>query len=194
MPTSEIIRVVLIGVGATAVLDVWLAVLKALGIQTLDFALLGRWVGHTFKGSFFQPSIREATPIAGERALGWLTHYVVGVVFAGLLFRTMGTAWSRNPSLLPAIVLGVLTVAFPLFVMQPAMGAGFAASKTPTPIRNCLRSIVNHTIFGVGLYLSAVVLDEIFSNSSWSNHHEKSGSDLAQRARPHRAHRTPVNR
>lgn len=157
MPISEVTRVVLVGVGATLVLDAWFAFLRTFGVQTLDFALLGRWVGHTFKGSFFQPSLREASPVSGERALGWITHYAVGIVFAALLFGFMGNAWSQSPSLLPAVVLGVLTAAFPLFVMQPAMGAGFAASKTPTPLKNCLRSIVNHTIFGMGLYVSAVV-------------------------------------
>lgn len=123
MLISEMIRVVLVGVGATIVLDVWSAVLKRLGIQTLDFALLGRWVGHTFRGTFVQPSIRAATPIPGERALGWVTHYAVGIVFAGLLFGVTGTGWSKSPSLLPAVILGVLTVSFPLFVMQPAMGS-----------------------------------------------------------------------
>jgi hypothetical protein len=45
-----------------------------------------------------------------------------------------------------------------LFVMQPAMGSGFAASRTPTPLKNCLRSLANHTVFGLGLYVSAVLL------------------------------------
>ena len=46
-------------------------------------------------------------------------------------------------------------VAVPLFVMQPAMGLGVAASKTPAPLKNCTRSLVNHAVFGVGLYLAA---------------------------------------
>ncbi len=50
------------------------------------------------------------------------------------------------------------TVSAPLFVMQPAMGAGFAASRTPTPVRNVIRSIANHTVFGLGLYLAATAL------------------------------------
>ena len=60
------------------------------------------------------------------------------------------------PTVLPALAVGVSTVVLPLFVMQPAMGAGFAASKTSTPMLNCLRSVVNHTVFGFGLYLSAI--------------------------------------
>lgn len=161
MLVAEMTRVVLVGVGATIVLDAWIALLKRLGVQTLDLAMLGRWVGHTFKGEFVQPSIRKATPIAGERALGWLTHYAIGIVFAALLVGVMGTGWSQNPSLVPAVIVGMMTAAFPLFVMQPALGAGFAAAKTPAPVKNCLRSIVNHTIFGVGLYVSAVAIDRV---------------------------------
>lgn len=47
------------------------------------------------------------------------------------------------------------TVVAPLCFMQPAMGAGFFASRTPTPARNCLKSLVTHFVFGVGLFLSA---------------------------------------
>jgi hypothetical protein len=42
--------------------------------------------------------------------------------------------------------------------MQPAMGAGFFASRTPTPARNCLKSVVTHVVFGVGLFLSATLI------------------------------------
>lgn len=42
--------------------------------------------------------------------------------------------------------------------MQPAMGSGFAARRTATPLKNCLRSLVNHAVFGSGLYLAAMAL------------------------------------
>ena len=43
-------RIVLIGAGATALMDLWLAALKQLKVPTMNFALLGRWVGHLFHG------------------------------------------------------------------------------------------------------------------------------------------------
>jgi hypothetical protein len=45
-----------------------------------------------------------------------------------------------------------------LLVMQPAMGAGVASSKTRTPLRNCIKSIATHTVFGIGLYVAAAVV------------------------------------
>lgn len=155
---QEIASIALIGVGATVVMDVWLTFLKRMGVQTLDFAFIGRWVGHLFLGRFVHASIKKAKPIPGELMLGWFTHYAIGIAFAGLLVCIYGIDWTSTPSLLPAVLVGMSTVAAPLFVMQPAMGSGFAASKTPTPLKNCIRSVVNHTVFGLGLYLSAFLI------------------------------------
>jgi Protein of unknown function (DUF2938) len=51
--------------------------------------------------------------------------------------------------------VGLFTVVAPFFVMQPGMGVGIAASKTPKRGMARLRSIVTHAVFGVGLYGSA---------------------------------------
>lgn len=161
MVFENMVRVVFIGIGATAIMDVWLALLKRLGIPTLNFAFIGRWVGHLFRGRLAHDAIGKAQPVPGELAWGWLTHYAVGVAFAGLLVGLQGLAWIQSPSLVPAIAVGFGTVVVPLFVMQPAMGLGIAASRTPTPLKNCIRSMANHTVFGLGLYLAAVVIESI---------------------------------
>ncbi|PIF89996.1 Protein of unknown function (DUF2938) [Acidovorax sp. 62] len=148
----------LMGVGATAVMDTWLVLLRHLGVPTLNFAFIGRWVGHLLQGRIAHTAIAKAPPIWGELAWGWLTHYAVGVGFAAVLLGMVGADWVHHPTLLPALAMGVVTVAAPLLVMQPAMGSGFAASRTPTPLKNCLRSLANHTVFGFGLYLSALAI------------------------------------
>lgn len=148
----------LLGIGATACMDAWLMLLKRLGVPTLNFAFIGRWVGHLLHGQITHAAIAKSAPVRGELAWGWLTHYAVGVAFAGVLLALQGAAWVRSPTLLPALAVGMGTVAAPLLVMQPAMGSGFAASRTPTPLKNCLRSLANHTVFGLGLYLSALVI------------------------------------
>ena len=154
----ETLTVVLIGGGATLFMDIWLMFLKRLGVQTLNFAFIGRWVGHLCRGRVAHAVIGKAAPVRHELLLGWLTHYAVGLVFAAALVGVAGTGWVAAPSLLPAVALGVGTVVFPLFVMQPAMGLGVAASRTPAPLKNCLRSVVNHAVFGLGLFVSASVI------------------------------------
>lgn len=158
LPLQDIPVSLLIGIGATAVMDAWLVLLKRMGVPTLNFAFIGRWVGHLLRGQVAHAAIAKSAPVRGELAWGWLTHYAVGMVFATVLIGIQGVNWLRSPTLLPALLVGVCTVAAPLLVMQPAMGAGFAASRTATPLKNCLRSVVNHTVFGFGLYLSALVI------------------------------------
>lgn len=151
-----------VGIGATAVMDVWLQMLKRLGVPGLNFAYVGRWVGHMPQGRWRHQGIAGATPVRHELALGWLTHYATGVVFAGLLLCLVGLDWARQPTVLPALLLGLGTVAAPLLIMQPALGAGIASSKTPTPLRNSLKSVVNHLVFGLGLYLAALAASQLF--------------------------------
>jgi hypothetical protein len=151
-------HIAVVGVGATALMDLWLLLLSRLGVPTTSFALVGRWVGHFARGRFAHAAVAKADPIAFELGLGWLTHYAIGIAYAALLVALQGAAWLARPTVLPALVFGAVTVAAPWFVMQPAMGAGFLARKTPTPLKNGLRSLANHVVFGAGLYGAAAAL------------------------------------
>ena len=151
-----VLRAIAIGTGATVVMDVWAFVLRRLGVRSLDLALLGRWIGHLPRGRWMHASIAEAAPVRGERAMGWAAHYSIGISLAALLLATFGSRWARAPSLLPALLVGVVTVIAPLLVLQPALGAGIASSKTPAPFFNSVKSLVTHTVFGFGLYLAAL--------------------------------------
>jgi hypothetical protein len=49
------------------------------------------------------------------------------------------------------------TVVAPWLVMQPAMGAGIAASRSASPAATRLRNLGTHAVYGVGLFLTAVL-------------------------------------
>lgn len=147
-----------LGAGATALMDLWLMGLRRAGVATLDFALLGRWAGHLLQGRWRHESIAKASPVRGERALGWLVHYAVGLLFAALLLAWQGPAWLDAPRLAPALLLGLATVVAPLLLLQPAMGAGLAGRRKGPVGPNVLRSAANHLVFGLGLYLSALAI------------------------------------
>jgi hypothetical protein len=149
------VRAACIGTGATLLLDLWGLLLKRRGIRTLDFALLGRWIGHLPRGKWFHAGIARSAPVPGERLLGWTAHYAIGIAFAGLLISACGIGWTRSPTPGPALLIGIATVIAPLFLMQPAMGAGIASSRTATPVRNTAKSVLNHAVFGAGLFLAA---------------------------------------
>lgn len=148
--------ILVVGVAATAVLDLWLWALQRLGVPTGSFAMVGRWAAYIARGQLRHAAIARAAPVRHELALGWAVHYGVGIGFAAVLVAWQGMAWIESPTPAPALLLGLATVVMPLCVMQPAMGLGFAASRTPTPWRNSARSVANHAVFGLGLYLAAL--------------------------------------
>ena len=150
---------VVIGIGGSALMDVWGLILRrAFNVPTLDYALLGRWIGNMPRGQFVHERMAAARPVLGERPLGWLAHYGIGVAFAFVLLAIWGADWARSPTLLPPMLVGMGTIVAPWFVMQPAMGAGVASSKTPNPAATRLRNLGTHAAYGLGLFLSAVAL------------------------------------
>lgn len=152
-------EVIIIGIGATLVMDAWSIVRRSLlGIPLPNYSMVGRWVGHMMHGQTQHKAIAASPFIRGEQFLGWAVHYLTGVAFAVLLVGLWGSRWLQDPSLAPAVAVGVATVAAPFFLMQPGMGAGIAASKTPRPGSARLQSVIAHTVFGFGLYLSALIV------------------------------------
>lgn len=154
-----VLRAAAIGVAANGLMDLWnLALLRVAGIKSLDFALLGRWILHMPSGTFVHRPIGKAAPRKGERVVGWAAHYAIGVTFAVGFVVIVSAAWLARPTVLPALAYGVATVVFPYFLMQPALGLGVAAAKTPHPTRARIKSLVTHAVFGLGLWLGALLL------------------------------------
>jgi hypothetical protein len=152
------IRAGLIGIGATAVMDLYSIFLKRFfGVLPLDYKLFGRWLGHLPSGRFAHESIFQASPVQGELIIGWCAHYLIGITFAALLLAIWGLEWAHSPSLFPALFIGIVTIVAPFFILQPGMGAGIAASKTPQPNIARLKSLGAHSAYGFGLYFAALL-------------------------------------
>jgi hypothetical protein len=144
-----------IGIGATAVMDVWALLRKRLwGVDSLDYALVGRWLAYLTRGRFSHTSIAASPAVAGERLIGWTAHYLIGMVFAWLLLLSWGIDWARQPTIGPALLVGIGSVAAPFLLMQPGMGLGIAASRARNPGAARVRSLVTHGVFGLGLYVA----------------------------------------
>jgi len=158
IPAQILLPVLVTGAGATLATDLWaLARRRLLAVPLPDWGQVGRWLGHMPRGRFRHEAIRRATPVPGERALGWVAHYAIGVGFAGLLPLLAGAGWFAEPTPGPALAVGLGSVLAPFLLMQPGMGAGIAASRTPRPAAARLQSVLTHLVFGAGLYLSARV-------------------------------------
>jgi hypothetical protein len=150
-------RSLFIGVGATILLDLWSLTLSLFGVGMTNWGLVGRWIGYMPRGRFVHDNIGAATPIAGEHAIGWITHYAIGIIYAAALLAVTSPEWAHAPTLLPALIFSWVTIVAPFFIMQPGMGLGVAAAKAPKPNLARFRAALSHTVFGLGLYAAALL-------------------------------------
>lgn len=149
---------VFLGIGATLTFDLWGLFLKhAFKITPSNFCLVGRWALYMPDGIFRHSNIGSVPQKSGECIVGWIAHYMIGIMFAITFLVSVGKDWLQHPILAPALVFGVITALAPFFIMQPLLGLGFAASKSSDPARARFRSLMNHAVFGLGLYLSGLL-------------------------------------
>ena len=152
-------RGAVIGIGATILMDIWAIVLSRFpGQSAPNWAPVGRWFWHLRHGQVFHDSIGAAPPYAHELALGWIGHYVVGILYGAIFVVFMGHGWTAHPTFLPAWIWGILTVAGGWFLLQPGLGIGWAAAKTPRPNQVRLFNLIAHTVFALGLYGTALLM------------------------------------
>jgi energy-converting hydrogenase Eha subunit B len=157
--TLSLVSAILIGLGATLTFDLWALFLKlAFRIPPSNICLVGRWLRTMPEGTFTHANIVSSPQKSAECTVGWIAHYTIGVMFALAFVAVVGKSWLLNPTPLPAILFGVITVLAPFFIMQPAFGFGLAASKMPNPTQARLRSLMNHLAFGMGLYLFGLLV------------------------------------
>ncbi len=154
-----VFRALVMGIGATALLDLWALLLnRVFGFAMPNWALVGRWFCHLPAGRFVHADIGRAEPFRHELSAGWIGHYAIGILFAAGTLAIGGAAWAKAPSLALPLVVGWVTVGCGWFILQPGMGAGIAASKRPNPGQVRVLNLLGHTVFGLGLYATALLI------------------------------------
>jgi len=104
------LNAVLLGVGATVFMDVSAFIIRRVwNIPSLDYRIVGRWIGHFKNGGFCHSNIIQTPPVRGEKAIGWLAHYSIGIMFAYVLLLICGDSWLKAPTLFPAVFIGLAT-------------------------------------------------------------------------------------
>src|SRR4051794_17682270 len=157
---SLILQGALLGLGANLLFDLWgrFVVARLPGQGKPNWAPVGRWFRHLPRGRVFHDDIAAAEPSEHDVAVGWAGHYVIGILY-GIAFALLaGPGWMAAPRLLPALLFGLATLAFGWFLLQPGMGLGVAASRTPNPTRARLLSLAAHAVFGFGLWGTALLI------------------------------------
>lgn len=146
------------GLLATVLMDLWAVVLnRAAGQPLPNWGMVGRWVASLPSGQVFHDDIGAVAPVTGERMIGWGFHYAVGVIYGIVLAGIMGATWLAAPTFMPAWVFSLLMIGFGWFLLQPGLGVGWAASKTPQPWKARGLGLAAHTVFGAGLWMGALL-------------------------------------
>ncbi|MAQ84075.1 MAG: hypothetical protein CMH12_12675 [Maritimibacter sp.] len=147
------------GLLGTVAMDLWAILLaRFAGQPKPNWAMPGRWLAHALRGKLFHADIAAAKPVAGELHLGWFFHYAVGVIY-GVVFAVLaGAGWRADPTFLPLWIYALATIAAGWFLLQPGMGLGWGASKTPNPWKVRGLGLVAHTVFGLGMWIGALVM------------------------------------
>lgn len=154
-----LVRAALVGIGGTIILDLYAFILQRLfGVPATNWRMVGRWIGHMPTGEFVQPAIGQAKPVPGEHALGWAFHYGIGIGYGLLLLAIRGAGWFRSPGIAEPLMLALMLLVLPFFVMMPGLGMGMAGSRTPNPNMTRLKSVIGHSVFGCGMYLTALLM------------------------------------
>jgi len=136
------------------IIDLWALILKhGFKQQTTDWGMAGRWFANLPRGKFIHNTIAKTAPVNNERIIGWTVHYIIGVVYAWMYLVIVNKILATQPSLINAIIFGVVTVVAPWFIMQPGFGMGIMASSAPNPNIKRLMSLSVHFIFGVALFI-----------------------------------------
>lgn len=154
-----LLRGILIGIGATILMDIWDLLLGQLpGRSRADWGPVGRWFWHLGRGQVFHADIAQAAPHAREATFGWIAHYAVGILYGIIFAFIVGRPWFVHPTFWPAWLWGIVTISAGWFLLMPGMGRGWAGSATPSPTLTRFLGLVAHTVFGFGLYATALFL------------------------------------
>lgn len=151
------IEIIAIGVIATLATDLWQRLLRSIGVPPANWGLVGRWVAGFSRGVFVHRTIAASPKVRGEVAIGWAFHYAVGIAYAALYLAIMTLGFGSEPTFGSALVFAIALLVAPWFVMQPALGLGFMAARTPRPAAVRTINLSVHAVFGLGLYLGAAV-------------------------------------
>ena len=159
-----VIEMILMGIFATYFMDFLAGFLaKRKLIHTfITPEAVGRWFLYMFRGKFIHNDILKTPALNHEKLWCLISHYLIGIVLAGVyLFLELKEPVIRDQIWIP-LVFGIATVFLPWFWLLPSTGLGFMASKSSNRSLIIRTNLVNHTNFGLGLFIWVVSFHRLF--------------------------------
>jgi hypothetical protein len=148
------LQVVIVGVGACVVFDVWQRIFHWFtAIPPSNWAIVGRWaIGLLTNGHLFVRDIELQPDRRHELCVGWLVHYGIAIVYAAIFMLLMkGNMLAAEFS--DGLLFGVVSVVVPWLFFLPCLGKGVLGRFTSNPPLVCALALMMHSIFGVAIGL-----------------------------------------
>lgn len=151
----NLVEMILMGVLATLFMDLLSILFGKLKIirQLIRPEAVGRWTLYMFRGKFIHKDIHKTPALNNEMSVTWLSHYLIGIVLAGIYLLLELTVPAIRHQLWMPLMFGIATVLLPWLWLYPSIGLGFLASRAPRKSPYIVTSLVNHTDFGLGLMI-----------------------------------------
>lgn len=109
-------------------------------------------------GKIFHQDVNQTKPYQYELMFGWICHYSIGIIYGIVFTAYSGMQWLLHPTFLPAWIWGMMTIAFGWFLLHPGLGIGIAASKQHNAWKMRVLTIIAHSFFALGMYLTALLI------------------------------------
>lgn len=147
-------QIVIVGVGACVVFDVWQRIFQWFtGIPTSNWAIVGRWAIGLLTNARLRVQDIEAQPARrNELGVGWLVHYGIAILYSAI-FMFLIDASILAADFADGLLFGVVSVVVPWLFFLPCLGKGIMGHLTPNPLLVCALALMMHSIFGVAIGL-----------------------------------------
>jgi hypothetical protein len=159
-----VVELILMGTFATLFMDfsAGFLVRKNIIYPFITPKAIGRWFFYMFKGKFVHQDIHQTPALKNEKFGYFISHYLIGIVLAGIyLLLELKMPIIRDQMWVP-LLFGIATVFLPWFWLLPSTGLGFMASKSSNRLLILNTNLVNHTNFGLGLFLWIITFHRFF--------------------------------
>ena len=154
-----VLEVLVVGVAGAIGMDLGQRLMQlVLGWPPSNWAMIGRWALNLPKGKLVHEDIGEEEPMPNELAVGWVVHYLVSITYGGIYIFVTRVLLDAKLGFVPAVGFAIAIVLITWFVIQPMMGAGPAASKTPKPWVTRMHDLGSHFFYGVGMWVGGLLI------------------------------------
>jgi uncharacterized membrane protein YagU involved in acid resistance len=150
-------KALVVGVGATLVMDVGAALFRALGVTAgTPPHLFAKWLSYIARGQLVHADIAASPDVPTALPAALAVHYAIGIVLSiGWLAVSRRWLLAGARRWAAALAYGLGTIVFAWFLMFPAMGFGPFGANGPEELLLWRTSTINHLLYGLGLALSS---------------------------------------